>query len=89
LVVFGFGLLHGLGFASVLTELGLPRDQFVTALVSFNLGVEAGQLTVITLAFLVAGTFFTRSWYRSRIVQPASLCIALIGIYWTIQRIAG
>jgi HupE / UreJ protein len=87
LVIFGFGLLHGLGFASVLTELGLPRDQFVTALVAFNLGVEAGQLAVITLAFLAVGVFFNRSWYRSRIVQPASLCIAIIGIYWTIQRI--
>src|SRR5207302_6229831 len=50
-LVFSFGLLHGMGFAGVLRELGLPRSQFLTALVTFNVGVEAGQLTVIALAF--------------------------------------
>jgi hypothetical protein len=52
LVIFGFGLLHGLGFASVLGEFGLPRDQFIPALVGFNIGVEIGQLTVIAATFL-------------------------------------
>ena len=51
-VVFGFGLLHGLGFASVLAEFGLPEAQVIPALIGFNIGVEAGQLTVIALAFL-------------------------------------
>jgi HupE/UreJ protein len=87
-VVFTFGLLHGMGFAGVLRELGLPRSEFLTALVSFNVGVEAGQLSVIALASLAVGLRFGgKSWYRSRIAVPASALIALIGGWWTIQRI--
>jgi hydrogenase/urease accessory protein HupE len=87
-LVFGFGLLHGLGFAGVLHELGLPRSEFLTALLTFNLGVEAGQLTVIAAAFLLVGLPFRhKPWYRQRIVVPASLAIAAIGLYWSIQRI--
>jgi hypothetical protein len=52
-VIFGFGLLHGLGFASVLAEFGLPDAQFIPALIGFNVGVEIGQLTVIAIAFLI------------------------------------
>ena len=52
-LVFSFGLLHGMGFAGVLRELGLPHSQFLTALVTFNVGVEAGQLSVIAVASLV------------------------------------
>ena len=86
-VVFCFGLLHGLGFAGVLRELGLPRSQFLPALLSFNLGVELGQLSVIALAFLAIGWLGSRPWYRRRIVIPGSLAIAAVGLYWTIQRI--
>ena len=89
-VVFGFGLLHGMGFAGVLQEIGLPRSEFLTALVSFNVGVELGQLAVITLAFVLTGIWFrNKPWYRSRIVVPASLLIAATGIYWTIERVIG
>jgi hypothetical protein len=88
LVVFAFGLLHGLGFAGILQELGLPRDQYVTALVGFNVGVELGQLAVIALAFFATAYWFRdRSWYRGRIVQPASLLIAAAGLFWTVERI--
>ena len=87
-LVFSFGLLHGMGFAGVLRELGLPRSEFLTALVTFNVGVEAGQLTVITLAFaLVAYWRSNRPIYRRFIVQPASLAIAVVGLYWTAQRL--
>ncbi len=86
-LVFMFGLLHGLGFAGVLRELGLPRDEFLTGLLTFNLGVEGGQLTVIAMAWVVVAPFVTRGWYRQRVVIPASLVIAAIGIYWTIVRI--
>ena len=87
LVVFCFGLLHGLGFAGVLRELGLPHWQFGTALVAFNLGVEAGQLTVILSAFvLVVRWCRDAPWYRTRFVIPASAAIAATGIFWTIQR---
>ena len=86
-LVFMFGLLHGLGFAGVLRELGLPRGEFLTALLTFNLGVEAGQLSVIGAALLVTAPFLSRPSYRQRVVIPASVTIALVGIYWTITRL--
>jgi len=86
-IIFIFGLLHGLGFASVLGEFGLPAGQFVAALIGFNVGVELGQLTVIALAFLAVGYWFGgKPWYRARIAIPASLVIAAIGAYWVIER---
>jgi hypothetical protein len=85
-LVFVFGLLHGMGFAGVLSELGLPRSEFLPALLSFNVGVEAGQLTVITLAFLAVGLFRERSCYRRAVVVPASLAIAAVGLYWSVER---
>jgi hypothetical protein len=68
----------------VLSELGLPRSEFVTAIVTLNIGVEVGQLTVIAKAF---GWYRQRDWYRQRVVIPVSLVIATIGTYWTIARI--
>ncbi|MCU1347885.1 MAG: rane protein, partial [Acidobacteria bacterium] len=89
-IVFAFGLLHGMGFAGVLAELGLPRSEFLPALISFNVGVEAGQLSVIAAAYLlVAWWAQTRPWYRHRFVIPASAAIAAVGIFWTVQRIVG
>jgi HupE / UreJ protein len=88
-VVFAFGLLHGLGFAGVLGELGLPQGERVTALLAFNLGVEGGQITVLALAFLVFGVWSNRSWYRRRLAIPASLAIAAIGLYWAVTRAMG
>ncbi len=87
LVIFGFGLLHGMGFAGVLGELGIPEGSFVNALVSFNIGVELGQLFVIGLAFLCVRFFYAFPWYRPFIVEPASLVIAAIGAYWTVERV--
>jgi hydrogenase/urease accessory protein HupE len=89
-LVFGFGLLHGMGFAGVLSQLGLPRSEFLPALLCFNAGVELGQLTVIAAAFLLIGLpFRNRPWYRRRIVVPGSLLIAAIGLYWFVQRVVG
>jgi hypothetical protein len=88
-LVFMFGLLHGLGFAGVLRDLGLPREEFLTALVTFNLGVEGGQLTVIAIALAVVGAFMKKGWYRQRVVIPASIVIAAVGLYWTVSRISG
>ncbi|MEO7157815.1 MAG: HupE/UreJ family protein, partial [Vicinamibacterales bacterium] len=87
-LVFMFGLLHGLGFAGVLRELGLPRDEFLTALLTFNLGVEGGQLTIIAAAMLAFAPVMKRSWYRQRVVMPASILIAAIGVYWFVVRLA-
>jgi hypothetical protein len=87
-LVFACGLLHGLGFAGVLHELGLPRREFLTALLSFNVGVEAAQLAVIAAAFLVVGAWFAgRTWYRTRIVMPASAAIACTALVWAVQRL--
>ena len=87
--VFTFGLLHGLGFAGVLTEVGLPQAQFVTGLIGFNLGVELGQLTVIAACFLGVGLWFRhRHWYRRAIAMPASLAVAVVATFWFVERIA-
>jgi hypothetical protein len=87
-VVFGFGLLHGMGFAGVLEEIGLPREQALTGLITFNVGVELGQLAVISIAYGLVGHWFKdRSWYRARIVVPASALIAVVGAYWTVERV--
>ena len=87
-LVFAFGLLHGLGFAGALTEVGLPRAEFLTALIGFNAGVELGQLTVVAGAFFSVGYWFSdRIWYRQRVALPASACMALLGIYWTFERL--
>lgn len=88
-VVFLFGLLHGMGFAGVLRELGMPQGRFASALVGFNIGVELGQLAVVTLAFLVFGWFRHRSWYRRTLIRPCSLAIALVGAYWAFERSVG
>ena len=88
IVVFIFGLLHGMGFASMLSDFGMPIDAFTTALISFNVGVELGQLAIIALAFIVIGYWFRHKlWYRNVIVIPASLMISIIGLYWTYDRI--
>ncbi|WP_412546043.1 HupE/UreJ family protein [Maricaulis sp. MIT060901] len=87
LVVFGFGLFHGLGFAGVLSELGLPGSALVPALVSFNVGVELGQLTIIAAMYFALRWFFEQDWYRSWLVRGANGAIALMAIWWTIERV--
>jgi len=87
-VVFGFGLLHGLGFAAVLGDIGLTPARFATGLIGFNLGVELGQLAVITGAFLAVGVWFGRKpWYDRVIANPISVAIAIVGAFWFIQRV--
>lgn len=85
-LVFGFGLLHGLGFAGALRVLGLPEGEFVVGLLSFNAGVELGQLAVILLALFTIGWFRRRIWYRPWIVLPLSAAIAVVALYWTAER---
>ncbi|MDP4217839.1 MAG: HupE/UreJ family protein [Bacteroidota bacterium] len=87
-VVFLFGLVHGLGFAGALGQLGLPQSAYLPSLVMFNLGVELGQLTIILAAWFLIGKWFgERPYYRRRIVVPLSLAIAAVAAFWTIQRI--
>ena len=87
-IVFLFGLVHGMGFASALGELGLPQNAYLTSLVMFNVGVELGQLSVILAAFFLFGKWFgQKTYYRKAIVIPLSVLITLIAAYWTVQRI--
>ncbi len=87
-VVFMFGLLHGLGFAGILRDFNLQEGDFLVGLLSFNVGVELGQLTVIATCFLLVGIWFgNKPWYRQRIVIPGSLIIAAVGTFWFFQRV--
>jgi hydrogenase/urease accessory protein HupE len=87
IIVFLFGLVHGMGFAGALKELGLPKTQFLNALITFNLGVELGQITAVLICFLLVGLWFkSTKWYHKRIVIPASALIGIIALYWTIER---
>jgi hypothetical protein len=89
MVAFGFGLVHGFGFASVLADLGLPRDALVLALVGFNVGVELGQLAIVAiflpLAFALRRTLFYRRW----IMVGGSLSIVVLAGIWLVERAAG
>jgi len=86
-MVFVFGLLHGLGFASVLDEVGLDSNHFFIALLGFNIGVELGQLFVVTACLItIAFWFGKKPYYRTLITQPISVVIALIGLYWFFER---
>lgn len=87
-IVFLFGLIHGLGFASSLNEIGLPRNQFFTSILSFNAGVELGQIAVIaTVYLLLILPFQKNAGYKKKIAYPLSVLIALVATYWTIERI--
>lgn len=86
-LVFVFGLLHGLGFAGVMQGLRLPASQLVPGLLGFNLGVELGQLAVLGSLALLTWPLRHRVWYHQRMVTPASLGIALIGLYWAVTRL--
>lgn len=87
-LVFMFGLIHGLGFASSLNEIGLPRNKFLVSILSFNIGVELGQISVILAVFLlIVRPFGKQVNYRKKIVYPLSILIAAIAFYWTVQRV--
>ena len=85
-LVFGLGLLHGMGFASVMKELELPEGDVIKPLIGFNLGVEVGQVTVLALAFVATFWFITHSRFRI-VSKVASALIAMVGLYWTYERV--
>jgi hydrogenase/urease accessory protein HupE len=88
LVVFLFGLIHGMGFASSLNEIGLPNGKFFTSILSFNVGVELGQMAMIAAVFFtLIIPFKNKPWYKKRIVYGLSACIALIAVYWVAERV--
>lgn len=86
LVAFCFGLIHGFGFATVLSDLGLPKGLLAVSLVSFNLGVEAGQLAIVA-SFLPLAFLLRRSWtYPRLILVPGSYVIVAISLAWFVER---
>ncbi len=89
MVAFAFGLIHGFGFANVLTELGLPQSTLLIALVGFNLGVEVGQVAIVAV-FLPIAFWLRDTWaYRKLVLVAGSLLIALIAAAWMVERVFG
>lgn len=87
-IVFFFGLVHGMGFASALNEIGLPPNKFATSILAFNGGVELGQVCVIAVTFgLLIIPLRNKPWYRNRVVYPLSALIAVIAAWWMVERI--
>ncbi|MCK5800907.1 MAG: HupE/UreJ family protein, partial [Deltaproteobacteria bacterium] len=90
-LVFVFGLAHGFGFADVLAETGLPPAALVGALLSFNLGVEVGQLMIVGLAFpmiiLMARVWAARGWSYRWVLRGGSAVVAVCGAYWLVTRL--
>jgi hypothetical protein len=82
---FGFGLIHGFGFASVLIDLGLPHGALLASLFGFNLGVEIGQLCIVAV-FLPLAFLLRRTWFYRQLLAGGSVLIALVALVWFIQR---
>ena len=87
LVVFSFGLLHGLGFATLLTEYGLPKDNFISLLLAFNVGVEFGQFAVLLAAFILVRLIYLKTKYKNQLKIPASILIGCTGLFWFIESL--
>ncbi len=93
LIAFGFGLVHGLGFAGALSEIGLPEGDIPLALLAFNLGVELGQLIFIALVFatgsLLRRLISPQARHGARLTHAASYVIGSVAAFWVIERISG
>src|SRR5712664_681321 len=87
MLTFAFGLVHGFGFASVLRELHLPRSGLAAALVTFNLGVEAGQVCIVALAVPLLAALRRTRWFEPLGVRLCSLAVGCLGVTWLVQRI--
>jgi hydrogenase/urease accessory protein HupE len=89
-IIFIFGLIHGMGFANALKELGLPANYFWSSLIAFNVGVEMAQISILLFAwFGLVNWIKTKDWYRQRFVNPISIGIGMIALYWVAERIMG
>jgi hypothetical protein len=86
LVAFGFGLIHGFGFASVLAELGLPKDALVLSLLGFNVGVEIGQLAIVACFLPAAYLLRNTPFYRKGVFLGGSVLVVLVALVWLAER---
>lgn len=87
IVAFMFGLVHGFGFASVLADLGLPREALALALVGFNVGVEAGQLVIVSVFLPLAFALRKTVFYRRMVMLGGSVAIIVVASIWLAERV--
>ena len=85
-MAFSFGLIHGFGFASVLTDLGLPRDALVSSLFGFNLGVELGQLAIVAAFLPLAFALRATGFYRRIVFTGGSVVVVILAAVWLLER---
>ena len=83
---FSFGLIHGMGIASVLLDMGLPDGQRVLSLLGFNLGVEVGQLAIVSIALPLITLFSQYRYYPELVMKLGSACIAIVALFWLAER---
>lgn len=87
-LIFCFGLLHGLGFAGALSEFGIPDDHFFSALLGFNVGVEIGQIGFAAVVYLLIFKLMKKpATYRNFVLIPGSLFVGAMGLYWVVERL--
>ena len=87
LLIFIFGLIHGMGFATVLSHYGIPKDNFLSSLLAFNIGVEIGQLSILMMAFILTRLILKKNWQNKQVKISVSIIIGLIGLFWFIERL--
>jgi len=87
-LTFVFGLIHGIGFSSALSQVGLSKSHFLVSLITFNVGIELGQLLVVAALWLFLVKARANSWYQMAVVRGGSAVIFLIGLIWSIERIS-
>ena len=88
LVIFIFGLLHGLGFAAILSDIGFPQSKFLISLISFNIGIELGQISVVAVTFIIVSLIpVSAKDYRRLIAVPSSCIIGVIGLWMIFTRL--
>ena len=87
LIIFGFGLLHGLGFAGALGELGIPQAHFISALAGFNVGVEIAQISFGLVMFVLLHKLVKQQNFKRWLLIVGNCLVALAGVYWLIERL--
>lgn len=87
IIIFCFGLIHGMGFAKALLDAGISQNYFIQSLLGFNLGVEIGQILVIIITYIfLVRNFAKKAWYQTKVVYPISSFIACLALFWAIIR---